>query len=107
MLILSKKENKISDIINKINMIKSEGRNLVSGGKKSCKILSNKMRNKLAHISLSLAAAILLAGCINLDPQADPTRFTFYYYFLQDFKGLEFSFISLYSSIQLILLIMS
>jgi len=35
------------------------------------------------------------------------TRFTFYYYFLQDFKGLEFSFISLYSSIQLILLIMS
>ena len=33
------------------------------------------MRIKLTHISLSLAAAILLAGCVNLDPQADPTRF--------------------------------
>ena len=33
------------------------------------------MRIKLTHIYLSLAACLMLCGCINLDPQADPTRF--------------------------------
>ncbi len=33
------------------------------------------MKIKQPHLSLSLAACMMLCGCINLDPQADPTRF--------------------------------
>ena len=33
------------------------------------------MRINQLHLSLSLAACMMLFGCINLDPQADPTRF--------------------------------
>ena len=33
------------------------------------------MRIKQPHLPLSLAACLMLCGCINLDPQADPTRF--------------------------------
>ncbi len=33
------------------------------------------MRIKQPHLSLSLAACMMLCGCINLDPQTDPARF--------------------------------